>query len=84
MKTILTVVGIRPDFIRMSAIFKKLDENFHHILIHTGQHYDELLSSVFFEELKARNEKIMKDTYFKGVIYCDPRNDVKEEVFRNY
>ena len=36
------------------------------------------------EELKARNEKIMKDTYFKGVIYCDPRNDVKEEVFRNY
>ena len=54
MKTILTVVGIRPDFIRMSAIFKKLDENFHHILVHTGQHYDELLSSVFFDELEIR------------------------------
>jgi len=36
------------------------------------------------EELKACNEKIMKDTYFKGVIYCDPTNEVKEEVFRNY
>jgi len=36
------------------------------------------------EELKARNEKIMKDTYFKGVIYCDPTNNVKKEIFTNY
>jgi UDP-N-acetylglucosamine 2-epimerase len=54
MKTIITVTGIRPDFIRMSEIFKKLDENFNHILIHTGQHFDKLLSDVFFEELKIR------------------------------
>lgn len=54
MKTILTVVGIRPDFIRMSAIFKKLDDHFNHILVHTGQHYDELLSGVFFDELEIR------------------------------
>ena len=47
MKTIMTISGIRPDFIRMSEIFKKLDENFNHILIHTGQHYDEMLSDVF-------------------------------------
>ena len=53
-KTILTVTGIRPDFIRMSQIFKKLDENFNHILIHTGQHFDKLLSDVFFEELEIR------------------------------
>lgn len=52
--TILTVTGIRPDFIRMSEIFKKLDENFNHILIHTGQHFDKLLSDVFFEELEIR------------------------------
>ena len=49
MKTIVTVTGIRPDFIRMSEIFKKLDKEFNHILIHTGQHYDDLLSGVFFE-----------------------------------
>tara|TARA_R110001583_G_scaffold39728_1_gene127124 strand:+ start:5098 stop:6174 length:1077 start_codon:yes stop_codon:yes gene_type:complete len=54
MKTIVTVTGIRPDFIRMSEIFKKLDKEFNHILIHTGQHYDDLLSGVFFEELKIR------------------------------
>jgi UDP-N-acetylglucosamine 2-epimerase (non-hydrolysing) len=51
---ILTITGIRPDFIRMSKIFKKFDENFEHILVHTGQHYDKLLSDVFFEELQIR------------------------------
>jgi UDP-N-acetylglucosamine 2-epimerase len=54
MKTILTISGIRPDFIRMSEIFKKLDENFNHILVHSGQHYDALLSDVFFNDLKIR------------------------------
>ena len=54
MKTIITVVGIRPDFIRMHEIFKKLDKEFNHILIHTGQHFDELLSGVFFDELEIR------------------------------
>jgi UDP-N-acetylglucosamine 2-epimerase len=54
MKNIITVTGIRPDFIRMSEIFKKLDENFNHILIHSGQHYNKLLSDVFFDELNIR------------------------------
>ncbi len=54
MKTVITVTGIRPDFIRMSEIFKKLDDNFNHILIHSGQHFDRLLSDVFFEELDIR------------------------------
>jgi len=51
---IITITGIRPDFIRMSKIFKKFDENFDHILIHAGQHYDKMLSDVFFEELEIR------------------------------
>ena len=56
MKTIVTVTGIRPDFIRMSEIFKKLDHApwCNHILIHTGQHYDNLLSGIFFKDLKIR------------------------------
>ena len=54
MKNIITVTGIRPDFIRMSEIFKKLDENFNHVLIHSGQHYSKLLSDVFFDELNIR------------------------------
>ena len=40
MKNIITISGIRPDFIRMSEIFKKLDANFNHTLIHSGQHFD--------------------------------------------
>jgi UDP-N-acetylglucosamine 2-epimerase (non-hydrolysing) len=54
MKTVVTITGIRPDFIRMAEIFKKLDKNFNHILIHTGQHFDKMLSDVFFEELNIR------------------------------
>lgn len=53
-KTIVSIVGIRPDLIRMSFIFKKLDTNFNHIMIHTGQHYDTKLSDVFFDELNIR------------------------------
>ena len=50
-KTIVTITGIRPDFIRMCNVFKELDKNFNHILIHTGQHYDTNLSDVFFKQL---------------------------------
>jgi len=55
-KIIVTVTGIRPDFIRMSEVFRKLDNDdaFEHILIHTGQHYDDLLSGVFFKDLEIR------------------------------
>lgn len=51
---IVTITGIRPDFIRMSKVFEKLDSNFEHIMIHTGQHYDDSLSKIFFDELKIR------------------------------
>lgn len=55
-KLVVTVSGIRPDFIRMSKIFNVLDEAdwCEHKLIHTGQHYDNLLSGVFFEDLQIR------------------------------
>jgi UDP-N-acetylglucosamine 2-epimerase (non-hydrolysing) len=54
MKQIITITGIRPDFIRMSRVFEELDQHFEHIMIHTGQHYDDELSKVFFRELKIR------------------------------
>jgi UDP-N-acetylglucosamine 2-epimerase (non-hydrolysing) len=65
-KTVITVSGIRPDFIRMSEIFKKLDKNFNHILVHTGQHYDKLLSDVFFEELDIRKPDYTLETGQNG------------------
>lgn len=62
MKTVITITGIRPDFIRMSEIFKKLDEHFNHILIHTGQHYDKHLSEVFFSQLNIRTPDYILNT----------------------
>jgi UDP-N-acetylglucosamine 2-epimerase (non-hydrolysing) len=61
-KTVITITGIRPDFIRMCAVFKELDNVFKHILIHTGQHYDSLLSDVFFKQLNIRDPDYILDT----------------------
>ena len=65
-KCIMTITGIRPDFIRMSAIFKLLDQHFNHILVHTGQHYDPLLSGVFFEQLEIRQPDFTLETGKNG------------------
>lgn len=65
-KCVMTISGIRPDFIRMSAIFKQLDQNFNHILVHTGQHYDELLSGVFFSDLEIRKPDYTLNTGTSG------------------
>lgn len=52
--TIMTVVGTRPEIIRLSRLIPKFDEAFNHILIHTGQNYDRMLSDIFFQELQIR------------------------------
>lgn len=49
---VLTVVGARPQFIKASAVSPLLREHADEVLVHTGQHYDERLSDVFFDELK--------------------------------
>jgi len=52
---IITVAGIRPDFIRLSEIIKRLDAaDCEHILVHTGQHYNDELSGIFFRDLDLR------------------------------
>jgi len=51
---VLTVVGTRPEIIRLSAVIKRLDENVDHVLVHTGQNYDYELNEVFFEDLGLR------------------------------
>ncbi len=61
-KTVVTITGIRPDFIRMANIFRLLDINFRHILIHTGQHYDDLLSGSFFNDLQIRKPDYVLST----------------------
>lgn len=51
---VMTVVGTRPEIIRLSRILASLDEYCEHVLVHTGQNYDYELSEIFFEDLGIR------------------------------
>lgn len=51
---VMTVVGTRPEIIRLSRVMAKLDEHCEHVLVHTGQNYDYELNQVFFEDLDLR------------------------------
>ena len=51
---ILTVVGTRPEIIRLSRVLARLDEHCEHVLVHTGQNYDYELNQVFFDDLGVR------------------------------
>jgi len=51
---VMTIVGTRPEIIRLSRTINKLDTFFDHILVHTGQNYDYELNQVFFDELQIR------------------------------
>tara|TARA_X000000950_G_scaffold253116_1_gene315799 strand:+ start:6777 stop:7898 length:1122 start_codon:yes stop_codon:yes gene_type:complete len=51
---LVTIIGTRPEIIRLSLIIKKCDQFFDHTLIHTGQNYDYELNEVFFNELEIR------------------------------
>lgn len=55
MTKVMTVVGTRPEIIRLSEVIKRLDATVDHILVHTGQNYDYELNQVFFEDLAIRN-----------------------------
>ena len=58
MMKILTIVGTRPEFIRLSVIIKKLDLYSNQILVHTGQNYDYELDKIFFKELNIRKPDV--------------------------
>ncbi len=51
---LMTVIGTRPEIIRLSAVMKCADKYFDHIIVHTGQNYDYTLNQVFFEDLELR------------------------------
>ncbi|MGA4682977.1 non-hydrolyzing UDP-N-acetylglucosamine 2-epimerase [Micromonospora sp. AB353] len=54
MTRVMTVVGTRPEIIRLSRVVERLDRTVEHVLVHTGQNWDPLLSDVFFSELRMR------------------------------
>lgn len=59
---IMTIFGTRPEIIRLSRVFAKLDEYVNHVMVHTGQSYDYQMNQVFFDDLKVR-----KPDYFLEV-----------------
>ncbi|KIY20670.1 non-hydrolyzing UDP-N-acetylglucosamine 2-epimerase [Mesobacillus subterraneus] len=61
--TVMTLVGTRPEIIKLSEIIKKCDMYFNHVLVHTGQNYDYSLNEVFFNELGLRTPD-----YYLGVV----------------
>jgi UDP-N-acetylglucosamine 2-epimerase (non-hydrolysing) len=50
----MTIVGTRPELIKMSRVIAEMDQHFHHILVHTGQNYDYELNQLFFDDLGIR------------------------------
>ena len=59
---VMSIVGTRPEIIRLAAVIKLLEAHVDHKMIHTGQNYDYELNQVFFEELELR-----KPDYYLGV-----------------
>lgn len=51
---VVTVLGTRPEIIRLSRVMARLDESCEHVLVHTGQNYDYELNQVFFDDLEVR------------------------------
>ena len=60
---VCTIVGTRPEIIRLSSVIKCCDKYFNHILVHTGQNYDYTLNEIFFEDLELRSP----DHYLESV-----------------
>lgn len=55
---VVTVVGTRPEIIRLAECIKKCDQFFDHVLVHTGQNYDYELNEIFFEDLQLRKPDV--------------------------
>lgn len=70
---VMTILGTRPEIIRLSCIIEKLDMHCSHILVHTGQNFDKNLSDIFFDDLKIR-----KPDYFLNVKGSTPGEQIAQ------
>ena len=64
---LMTIIGTRPEIIRLSAVIKCADKYFNHILVHTGQNWDYTLNQVFFEDLGLREPNYYLDSVGKDL-----------------
>lgn len=70
---VMTVVGTRPEIIRLAAIIEALEAHTDHVLVHTGQNYDDELNAFFFRDLQLRqpDHYLNCDTSSLGAVYGD-------------
>lgn len=83
--TIVTIVGTRPEIIRLSRVIPAMDAAFNHVLVHTGQNSDPNLSEIFFKELGLRKPDyfLAVDTSSLGTVLGDTLKKV-EKVFLDH
>ncbi len=83
--TVVTIVGTRPEIIRLSRIIPKLDKTFKHVLVHTGQNKDPLLNEVFFKDLdlRAPDEFLEVDTSSLGAVLGDTLKKIEAVFLRH-
>ncbi|MCA1799689.1 MAG: UDP-N-acetylglucosamine 2-epimerase (non-hydrolyzing), partial [Xanthomonadaceae bacterium] len=77
MLKVLTLVGTRPELIKMSRVIAELDRAFEHVLVHSGQNYDYELNQVFFDELEIR-----KPDHFLGAKGDTPAQAIADIIAR--
>ena len=65
---VVTVIGTRPEIIRLSRVMTELDDKFDHIIIHTGQNYDYELNKIFFDDLGLRKPDFFLDSAGKNAV----------------
>ena len=74
---VLTVVGTRPEIIRLACVLQELDAHTEHVLVHTGQNYDYELNEIFFSDLGLR-----KPDYFLGAAGATPAETIGQTLIR--
>jgi UDP-N-acetylglucosamine 2-epimerase (non-hydrolysing) len=81
---VMTVVGTRPEVIRLSRVMTCFDESFQHVLVHTGQNWDYNLNGIFFDELSLRppDHILHVDTSSLGAVLGDTLRKTEEVLLR--
>src|SRR6476659_3465983 len=77
MRKVMTIVGTRPEIIKMCRVIALLQQETNHVLVHTGQNYDHGLNEVFFEELQ-----IKRPDHCLGAAGSGPMETVAEVLVR--
>jgi UDP-N-acetylglucosamine 2-epimerase len=76
---LMTILGTRPEIIRLSEVIKKCDKYFEHILVHTGQNWDYTLNQIFFEDLGLR-----EPDYYLDVVGRDLGETIGNIIAKSY